>query len=179
MVAILSIFSFACVEQDVSKGFTLTVTSDDIAAGGTLAAAFSRDVGCGGTNLSPQLSWSGNIPDSVRSWAVLMFDRSNGDFVHWNLYNIPKDARSISQETDHPGGAGEGPNDFGVTSGYDGPCLNTGESRTYEIHVYGLRTDDLRSLPSLVDPNNVKQVVAHIKDQSAVSGSLPFIFVGP
>ena len=62
-------------------------------------------------------------------------------FVHWVLYNIPPDARGLSEGAARgklPPGALEGSNDFNK-SGYGGPCPPIGRHR-YFFTLYALDT---------------------------------------
>ncbi|MEU7640132.1 hypothetical protein AB0C11_29265 [Streptomyces sp. NPDC039016] len=53
---------------------TFSVTSQSVAQGGPLAREqVSGILGAGGSDISPQLSWSG-FPEETRSFAVAMFD---------------------------------------------------------------------------------------------------------
>ena len=61
-------------------------------------------------------------------------------WVHWVLYNIPKNARSLAEGAKPlPSGSSEGVNDW-QTIGYRGPCPPTGRHR-YFHKLYALDTE--------------------------------------
>jgi Raf kinase inhibitor-like YbhB/YbcL family protein len=89
---------------------------------------------CDGEDLSPPLAWS-EVPDGTAAFVLLVEDPDAGGFVHWQLTDIPGDARDLRE------GAGDavgmpGRNDFGRT-GWGGPCPPSGEHR-YVFTLYAL-----------------------------------------
>jgi Raf kinase inhibitor-like YbhB/YbcL family protein len=66
--------------------------------GGPIPAKYTQ----AGDEVSPPLTWS-NVPDGVASFVLIAHDldaaAGNGtdDLLHWMLWNIPADARSISE----------------------------------------------------------------------------------
>lgn len=82
---------------------TLTLTSEDFAHGEALPkSAWNADAG--GSDVSPQLSWSG-APAETKSFALSVFDPdapTGSGFWHWAVFNIPAGVTSL------PAGAGAG-----------------------------------------------------------------------
>jgi Raf kinase inhibitor-like YbhB/YbcL family protein len=102
---------------------------------------------CEGADLSPPLSWSG-APPSTQSFVLIVDDPDAPDprkpkmtWVHWVLYNIPKDAKGLPADTaTHglPAGTRAGLNDW-QRAAYGGPCPPVGRHR-YFHKLYALDT---------------------------------------
>jgi Raf kinase inhibitor-like YbhB/YbcL family protein len=96
---------------------------------------------CEGDDISPPLNWEVNL-DEVGSFALIVEDPDapRGSWIHWVLYNLPPDARSlnaaIETQSDLPQGTQVGANDWGQTS-YGGPCPPTGTHR-YFFQLFAL-----------------------------------------
>src|SRR5215469_6333156 len=141
-----------------------TLSSTDIAPGGTIAAAQVYDkFGCQGRNVSPALSWA-HAPAGTRSFALLMVDPDapgNG-WWHWVVYNIPPNVTSLPEgagdagQNRLPAGAVQGKTDFG-TPGYGGPCPPPGKPHHYYLRLYALKVAKLAvsadATPALVGSN--------------------------
>jgi Raf kinase inhibitor-like YbhB/YbcL family protein len=84
---------------------TFSLTSESVPPGGKLAREqVSGILGAGGSDISPQLSWSG-FPEETKSFTVSMFDPdvpTASGFWHWAVANVP------ATVTDLPAGAGDG-----------------------------------------------------------------------
>lgn len=75
----------------------LTLTSTDIAHDQPLPKAQWGSAG-GGSDTSPQLSWSG-APEGTRSFALSCYDPdapTGSGFWHWAVYDIPADVTSFA-----------------------------------------------------------------------------------
>src|SRR5258705_4459558 len=116
------------VTSRITGGFQmpLTLESPAFSSDGTIPAKYT----CDGEETSPPLEWSG-VPDKAMSLALIVDDPDAPDpaapkrrFVHWVLYNIPPDARGLSEGAARgklPPGALEGANEFD-RNGYGGTC---------------------------------------------------------
>ena len=132
----------------------LTLTSSAFPDGGAIPTKYT----CDGEDTSPPLAWTG-VPDRAMSLALIVDDPDAPDpaapkvrFVHWVLYNIPPDARGLSEGAARgklPPGALEGSNDF-RKGGYGGPCPPKGRHR-YFFSLYALDTSLSIDSPSRSD----------------------------
>ncbi|MGE0221091.1 YbhB/YbcL family Raf kinase inhibitor-like protein [Mycolicibacterium sp.] len=94
---------------------TFTLTSDSFSDG----QQFGNDqvsgiMGAGGSDVSPQLSWSG-FPEETRSFAVTVYDPDAptvSGFWHWAVFNLP------ATVTELPAGVGDG-----SPSGFPGDAI--------------------------------------------------------
>ena len=121
---------------------TLTLSSTSFANGAPLPANSAQN-GCGGTNQSPQISWSAG-PASTQSYVLTVFDPdapTGVGFWHWTLYNIPPNTTSLfSGYGSAPTVGTSGLSDYG-TLGYGGPCPPVGDIvHHYIFTVYALNT---------------------------------------
>ena len=77
----------------------LTLTSPAFEDGGLIPANFTQAVP---TPVSPKLEWS-NVPPDTISFVLYMHDpdvalqKKTDDMLHWLLFNIPGDARSLPE----------------------------------------------------------------------------------
>ncbi len=103
-----------------------------------------------GDDMSPSLRWT-DPPAGTRSFALICDDPDapRGTWVHWVLYNLPADARELTEgipsEAEPPSGARQGKNDFG-NIGYGGPAPPRGKPHRYYFKLYAL--DSMLDLPS-------------------------------
>ena len=96
---------------------------------------------CDGEDISPPLQWS-DPPQGTQSFALIADDPDApmGTWVHWVLYNIPAQARSlpeaVSSDAELPDGSRHGQNSW-RRLGYGGPCPPSGTHR-YFFKLYAL-----------------------------------------
>ena len=118
----------------------MQISSPAFSAGESIPKKFT----CDGPDVSPKLSW-GDSPAKAQSFALIMDDPDApvGTWVHWVLYDVPADAKELSEampkQEQLAGGARQGRNDFGKT-GYGGPCPPPGKPHRYFFKLYALDT---------------------------------------
>ena len=117
--------------------------SEAISDGSTIELTYCEPQ-CGGSNVSPDLTWSG-APESTKSYAVTCFDPdapTGSGWWHWIAFDIATAQTSLS--------AGQGPdapmrqwrNDYGYV-GYGGPCPPPGPAHRYVFTVHALDVEKL------------------------------------
>jgi Raf kinase inhibitor-like YbhB/YbcL family protein len=135
--------------------------------------------GCGGGNISPQLSWSG-APPAAKSFVVTLFDPdapTTTGFWHWVVFNIPAKVQSL------PAGAGSKPSpvakslsgytDFGF-SHYGGPCPPGGDPpHHYLFTVFAL---DVPALEGVSAKSTAASVMFTIRGHVLAAGAIEGTF---
>jgi len=110
----------------------------EFSSGGAIHSKFT----CDGSDLSPALEWN-EPPEGTKALALIVDDPDApvGTFVHWVLYDLPEDTRSLPQgmpkDRELENGARQGQNDFGRI-GYNGPCPPRGGPHRYFFKLYAL-----------------------------------------
>lgn len=128
---------------------------------------------CEGADLSPDLSWK-NPPEQTKSFALICDDPDapHGTWVHWVIYNIPKEIQSLAEGVvtiDRlPDGTEQGLNDF-KQSGYAGPCPPPGKAHRYFFKLYAL--DTVLSLKKDATKADLERAMnGHILDKTELMG---------
>ncbi len=117
---------------------TIRVSSSAFQEGGAIPTPYTDD----GQDASPPLQWD-NVPAGTKGLALIADDPDapRGTWVHWVLYNLPADARSLDEGVPTtetlPNGARQGKNDFGKI-GYGGPAPPKGKPHRYYFKLYAL-----------------------------------------
>ena len=117
---------------------------------------------CKGKDISPPILWE-DVPDKTESFALISSDPDApmGTWIHWLIYDIPKNVRSLPEGIPQvlllPDGSKQGKNDFG-NIGYGGPCPPPGKYHRYFFKLYALDKD--LSLPERLTE---KELLAKIK----------------
>ncbi len=127
---------------------------------------------CDGADLSPPLRWN-DPPQGTKSFALISDDPDApmGTWVHWVLYNLPAETRSLEEglatsET-LPNGARQGMTDFRRV-GYGGPCPPSGTHR-YFFKLYAL--DTVLNLVAKATKADVERAIkGHILAQTELVG---------
>lgn len=118
-----------------------------------------------GQNISPGFQWSG-APAETKGFAFICHDPDapSGHFVHWVVYNIPAQAKSllegIGRREKLENGTSQGLNGFG-NIGYDGPCPPPGKIHHYHYTLYALDKELLLE-PGLREENLLMAIKSHI-----------------
>ena len=128
---------------------------------------------CDGQDVSPALKWTAP-PESTKSLALICDDPDapGGTWVHWVVYDLPPDTRSLPEGVPNAGeldnGARQGRNDF-PRIGYDGPCPPPGPTHRYFFKLYALDTKlGLKSGATKVDVEKV--IKGHILGEARLVG---------
>jgi len=150
----------------------MIIMSPSFKQGGDIPARHT----CDGPNISPMIEWS-EVPSGTRSLALIVDDPDAPDpeaprttWVHWVVYNIPANAKSLPETFAMDGlyaGTMLGLNDWN-RSGYQGPCPPIGKHRYY-FKLYALDT----VLPDLNTPTKAaleKAMKDHILARSELLG---------
>lgn len=130
----------------------MNLESTAFAAGSEIPRRYT----CDGENRSPALTWEAP-PEGTASLALVVEDPDApmGTFVHWLVYNLPPETRSLPEgvvtDSRLANGALQGKNDFGKV-GYGGPCPPRGTHR-YFFKLYALGSP--LNLPPAAHKNEV------------------------
>ena len=126
---------------------TFTLSSPDIPTDGSIAAQFESDMfGCGGSNESPVLQWSG-APEGTQSFAVTVYDPdapTGSGWWHWMVVDLPANVTSLQANAgakggaNLPAGARQMRNDYGIWA-WGGMCPPPGDKpHRYIFTVHAL-----------------------------------------
>ena len=139
----------------------MKLKSKDFEENGKIPSEFT----CDGRDISPQLSWE-NAPAETKSFALSVTDPDApvGTWIHWLVYDIPKDVRSIDRGS-LPEGAKQVENDFGRKD-YGGPCPPSGTHR-YIFTIYALDTGHLEGISKRSFSNEVEK---HTLEKAVLKG---------
>lgn len=123
----------------------LLVTSETVRSGEHVPTAQRSGIfGAGGTDTSPDLSWS-QVPEGTQSFVVSMYDPdapTPSGFWHWMVADIPADCTSLALDAGSesgeglPAGAVAVRNDSGMTR-YIG-CAPPAGTDNYHIAIHAL-----------------------------------------
>jgi Raf kinase inhibitor-like YbhB/YbcL family protein len=133
---------------------TFTLTSETFTDGQQWGIDQASGImGAGGSDVSPQLSWSG-FPDETRSFAVTVYDPdapTASGFWHWAVANLPASVTELAADagdsSELPGGALTLRNDAGLTRFLGAaPPAGHGPHRYFvAVHALGVEKLDLPS----------------------------------
>jgi hypothetical protein len=164
-----------CAPQPPRGSAPVAVTSSSFKNGDTLSNAHVF-TGCGGKNVSPQLSWTG-APAETKSYAVTLFDPdapTGCGYWHWLACDIPASVTSLEAGAgggESPAGGKTGYNDFGMNS-YGGPCPPKGDKpHRYIFTVYALDVPALENAgKSMTGATLVFLMRGHVLASGSITG---------
>lgn len=151
---------------------SLDLKSDAFVSGQSIPTKYT----CIGKNISPALTW-GEPPTGTQSFTLIMDDPDApmGTWVHWVLYNIPADRRSLEENLPVTGKNVANTNHIFVGTnssgniGYDGPCPPSGTHRYY-FKLYALDSQ-IGLLPGATKADVLREMNGHILAQSELMGT--------
>lgn len=126
---------------------------------------------CDGQDISPPLTWA-EPAQKIQAFALIVDDPDApvGVFTHWVLFNLPANARQLSEgiptQERLENEALQGKNDFGRI-GYGGPCPPRGSAHRYRFALYALD-----KLLDLKPGASKKQVLDAMKGHIIAQGQL-------
>jgi Raf kinase inhibitor-like YbhB/YbcL family protein len=147
---------------------TFTLTSPEFMEGEAIPTKFS----CDGEDISPRLEWT-DPPAGTQSFTLIMDDPDApiGTWVHWVLFNIPAEARSLPEnvpaEPTLADGSLHGKNSWKRTD-YGGPCPPGGTHR-YFFKLYALDTV-LEASPGIDKAKLLRLMEDHILAEAQLMG---------
>ena len=144
---------------------SLQLTSDAFSNGQSIPAKYS----CIGKNISPALAWT-EPPAGTQSFALIVDDPDapGKTWVHWVLFNIAANTRSLQEDFSADSSIAVGNNSSGKSS-YQGPCPPSGTHRYY-FKLYALDTT-LNLLPGAIIDQLLKAMNDHILAQAELIGT--------
>ena len=150
---------------------SLQLTSDAFANGQSIPAKYS----CIGKNISPALAWN-EPPVGTQTFALIMDDPDapGTTWVHWVLYNIKPEVRSLQEDLPvtgknvDPSAIYVGKNSSG-NIGYAGPCPPSGTHR-YFFKLYAIDIQ-ISLLPGATKKQILKEMEGHILAQAELVGT--------
>lgn len=155
-------------EKQQSKYPEIKLTSAAFAEGTMIPKRYT----CDGENVSPALAWT-PVPAVTKSLALICDDPDApmGTWVHWVLFNIPKDTKellaNVPAQHSLPSRAIHGTNDFRKL-GYGGPCPPSGTHR-YFFNLYALDSK-LELQPGVTKEELLKSMEGHVLAEGQLMG---------
>lgn len=144
---------------------TIQLSSPAFAAGEMIPIEFT----CDGADRSPALSWGAPPPDTKSFTLILSNLDASPPFIHWVLYDLPPDTRSLpaAVPTQPFLSAGvQGKNDFDQY-GYRGPC--SPDQQRYAFKLYAVDTV-LDLPPGVTHPDVVAALKGHVLAEAELIG---------
>ena len=159
------------IPTSAEANMSLQLTSDAFSNGQSIPAKYS----CIGKNISPALAWT-EPPAGTQSFALIVDDPDapGRTWVHWVLFNIAANTRSLPEDLPitgknvDPNAIYVGNNSSG-SAAYQGPCPPSGTHRYY-FKLYALDTT-ISLLPGATKDQLLKEMDGHILAQAELLGT--------
>jgi Raf kinase inhibitor-like YbhB/YbcL family protein len=149
---------------------TLELSSSAFHEGKPIPERYTGD----GKDISPPLQWT-DPPVGTKCFALIADDPDapRGTWVHWVLFNLPPETRSlvegVPKKETLANGAQHGTTDFGGV-GYGGPAPPKGKPHRYFFKLYAL--DDVLKLPAGATKADVETAMkGHVLAEAQVMGT--------
>jgi Raf kinase inhibitor-like YbhB/YbcL family protein len=149
---------------------TIQLSSSAFREGQPIPAQFT----CDGQDISPALQW-GDVPAGTKSLALIADDPDApvGTWVHWVLYDLPAETRTLPQGVPTTetlkNGAKQGRNDF-KKIGYGGPCPPPDKPHRYYFKLHALDTA-LTLMPGATKQQLLNAMTGHILGTGQLMGT--------
>lgn len=152
------------------RGENMQITSNAFEAAGKIPKKYTGE----GEDISPSLSWK-DEPRATESFALIVDDPdapTENPWVHWVVYNIPKDIHSLAENADiEQLGALQGITDF-KTAKYGGPMPPKGHgTHHYNFTLYALDTPKLDLKPGANKDDLLNTIRGRILAQTTLTGT--------
>ncbi|MGZ6065340.1 MAG: YbhB/YbcL family Raf kinase inhibitor-like protein [Polyangiales bacterium] len=145
---------------------TLELTSSEFKDGDPLPPSAT----CDGEAQSPALAWkAGEQSEGAKSYVLIVDDPDapKGTFVHWLLFDIPKENISIP----HGGSAGLTGTNSADQTGYFAACPPNGSGvHHYRFHLYALDTDRLGTMAGASRAQVETAMKGHVLQDALLTG---------
>ena len=134
-----------------------------------------------GAELSPALAWS-NVPEGIQSFVLIVHDvdqaigNGNDDVLHWMLWNIPADARSLPEGVPQASQLPDGTRQISASGPYyRGPgAPASGPPHHYVFELFALdSTIEVAAVgqsPPLTRAAVVAAMAGHVRGKAAYVG---------
>lgn len=148
----------------------MELSSEAIPDGSTIESTYAEP-GCGGRNVTPDLSWSG-APEGTLSYGLTCFDPdapTGSGWWHWIAFDIPGYLTSLDPDLGLHTSMRQWVNDYGYI-GYGGPCPPPGPAHRYVFTVYALDVDTLDVPDEATSAACRSTLLSHVLDSASFTG---------
>jgi Raf kinase inhibitor-like YbhB/YbcL family protein len=169
--AVPSLLAAVCLLATTTAARALELHSSAFVNNGDLPARLT----CTDAGHSPPLEWSG-APAGTKSFVLIVVDPDAPDpkaptrtVIHWILYNLPANERSLPEGMDGaPQGGLDGMNDM-LKTGYSPPCPPIGRHRY--IHTLYAMDENLPSLGAATRESLADAMKGHVLATAELIGT--------